>query len=164
MRNIILIGMPTSGKSTAGVILAKVLGMRFIDTDLLIQERAGKKLSEIIPERGLDGFLELERDICLTVDAENTVIATGGSVIYHPETMEHFRDIGTVVYLEITFEELTKRLGDVRQRGVVLRRGQTVEDLFRERVPLYERYADIRITEGPGGIEETVRKIAAAAE
>jgi len=159
MDNIILIGMPASGKSTVGVILAKVLGMGFIDSDLVIQARAGKRLNEIIEERGIDGFLEFEKESCLTIDAENTVIATGGSVVYHEDTMEHFRKSGKIVYLETGYGELLKRLSDVKQRGVVLREGQTVKDLFLERVPLYEKYADIRIAEGKGGIEETVRKI-----
>ena len=159
MNNIILIGMPTSGKSTVGVILAKILGMSFIDSDLVIQERAGKRLSEIISERGLQGFLEFEKESCLTIEASNTVIATGGSVVYHPETMDHFKEMGTVAYLEIAYEELMKRLRDVKQRGVVLWPDQTVEDLFNERIPLYEKYADLTITEGTGGIEETVERV-----
>lgn len=159
MNNIILIGMPASGKSTVGVILAKMLGMDFIDSDLVIQKRAGKKLKNIILERGLDGFLDFEMESCLLIDVKNTVIATGGSVVYHPATMEHFKKIGTIIYLDISYEELLKRLDDVKQRGVVLKPDQTVKDMFHERLPLYKKYADICIPEGTGGIEETVHKI-----
>lgn len=160
--NIVLIGMPASGKSTVGVVLAKILGMDFVDTDLLIQKRAGKKLDEIIEERDLDAFLDYEEGTCLEINMDNAVIATGGSVVYRPAAMEHFRRIGTVIYLAVDYEELVKRLVDVKQRGVVLRPDQSVQDLFNERQPLYEKYADIKIQESPGGIEETVSKVIGA--
>ena len=140
---IILIGMPASGKSTAGVILAKVLGLDFLDTDLLIQRRTGKRLPDLIKEYGVEGFLSIEENVCCQVLARGAVIATGGSAVYGERAMEHFRRIGTVVYLEVPFPELQRRLKDVNGRGVVMRSGQTLEDLYQERTPLYEKYADI---------------------
>ena len=157
--NIVLVGMPTSGKSTVGVILAKLLGMDFIDSDLIIQKKTGKKLSEIIEDEGLDGFIDIENKICCGIKAENTVIATGGSVIYGEEAMKHFRESGRVVYLEIDYDTLEQRLHHTKQRGVVLREGQTKKELFDERVVLYKKYADICLSEEGMGIEETVQKL-----
>ena len=159
MNNIILIGMPSSGKSTVGVILAKILGMDFVDTDLLIQKKSEKKLREIIEEDGLEGFLKIENDVCSELVTDNTVIATGGSVVYAEEAMAHFRNIGKVIYLEIDYETLEKRLHHTKQRGVVLREGQTKKELFDERVILYNKYADVCISEEGLGIEETVQKL-----
>ena len=158
-KNLILIGMPASGKSTVGVILAKVLGMDFSDTDLLIQKRAGLRLEEIIESRGLPGFLALEEDVCCGVACENTVIATGGSVVYSDKAMRHFRTLGRVVYLDVSYENLMKRLHDIKHRGVALREGQTVEELYAERAPLYRKYADLTVNEGDGGIEDTVARL-----
>ena len=120
MNNIILIGMPSCGKSTVGVLLAKNLGYRFIDTDLVIQERYGKLLHELIAARGTDGFLKLENEVCATLKAERAVISTGGSVIYGKEAMAHLKSIGTVIYLKISYQTLATRLGDYVHRGVVL--------------------------------------------
>ena len=164
LSNIILIGMPTSGKSTAGVILAKVLGMDFLDTDLLIQKRKKMKLSEIIASEGLDAFLKTEEETCLLLDANTisgSVIATGGSVIYSENAMRHLRRIGTVVYLAIDFETLQKRLHNARKRGVVLREGQTIRELYDERTPLYEMFADLIVQEADLDMEETVHAIIA---
>ena len=158
-KNLVLIGMPASGKSTVGVILAKIMGMDFIDTDLLIQKRTGRRLNEIIEERGLQGFLDLESRVCRGVSAENSVIATGGSVVYGEAAMAHLRSIGRVIYLDVSYENLMKRLHDVRQRGVVLREGQTVQELYAERAPLYQKYADLTVREADGGIEDTVAGI-----
>ena len=158
--NIILIGMPTSGKSTVGVIMAKLLGMDFIDSDLVIQKKAGKKLSQIISEEGLDGFINMEENVCCGIEAENTVIATGGSVVYGKKAMEHFQSIGKVVYLKIEYETLEKRLHHTKQRGVVLRPGQSKKELYDERTVLYEKYADIVLSEEGMGIEETVQELA----
>lgn len=160
--NIILIGMPGVGKSTAGVILAKRLGYQFIDADLLIQRQEGKLLHEIMKERGTDGFLEVENRVNSGIEAAHAVIATGGSVVYGREAMEHYRTSGTIVYLSLPFEELRKRLSDIRGRGVVLRQGQTLSDLYRERIPLYEKYADVTIREYGLTIEQTAEQIAAA--
>ena len=164
MRNIILIGMPASGKSTAGVVLAKVLGCDFIDTDLLVQNREGRRLEELIREKGIERFLDIECEVCRTLQAENTVIATGGSVIYREPAIRHLKELGAMVYLSVDFETLRNRLYNVMERGVVLRDGQTLDDLYRERTALYERYADIIVEEGSQTLEETVSAVKAALE
>ncbi len=143
MKNIILIGMPGSGKSTVGVVLAKKLGYQFIDSDLVIQERCRKLLHQLIDERGEAGFVMLENEVNASILADSAVIATGGSAVYGEEAMAHFRQIGKIVYLELAFEELEKRLGDLHERGVVLKEGMTLKELYEERIPLYEKYADI---------------------
>lgn len=140
MNNIILVGMPGAGKSTAGVILAKVLGYQFIDSDLLIQKREKKLLHEIIATKGLDAFIEIENQVNASIEADASVIATGGSVIYGKEAMEHLREIGTVIYIKLSYETLRKRLGNIKQRGVVLKKGQNLQGLYEERCPLYEKY------------------------
>lgn len=157
--NITLIGMPASGKSTVGVILAKRLGMRFVDTDLLIQEQEKRLLKEIIAQEGLEGFREIENRVNRELRVENTIIAPGGSVIYCEEAMEHFRKISLVIYLEVSYEMLENRLGDLKERGVVLADGMTLLDLYQERVPLYERYADLKITEKQEDIGPVVDEI-----
>ena len=159
MENIVLIGMPGVGKSTVGVILAKELGYRFLDTDLLIQEREGIRLKEILERDGVDGFLSIEEEICATLQAERSVIATGGSVVYGEKAMAHFQEIGTIVYLRLPYAQLEKRLGDLRNRGVVLRDGQTLQELYSERTPLYERYADITVEENGLDMEETLTAV-----
>ena len=148
--------MPGVGKSTIGVILAKVLRYQFLYADLLIQEQEGKLLKDIINEVGTEGFIQVENRVNANINCDRTIIATGGSVIYGQEAMEHLKDIGTVVYLEVPFSVLEKRLSDIKGRGVVLKDGQTLYDLFLERTPLYEKYADIRISEEGLGVEETV--------
>lgn len=139
--NIILIGMPGAGKSTVGVVLAKRLGYRFVDSDLVIQEKYGKLLHELIEENGVEGFWKIENDVNASLETHRSVIATGGSVIYGEGAMEHLRRIGTVVYLKLPCEEIAERLGDLNARGVTLMPGQTLSDLYEERVPLYEKYA-----------------------
>lgn len=141
--NIVLIGMPGCGKSSLGVVLAKALGYRFIDSDLLIQEREKRLLSEIIEQDGLDGFKKIEEQVNASIAVSKTVIATGGSVVYGPEAMKHLEEIADIVYLKLPLEEIDSRLGDLNQRGVAVKPGQTLEDLYEERVPLYEKYADI---------------------
>jgi shikimate kinase len=157
--NIILIGMPASGKSTVGVILAKLLGFDFIDTDLLIQREEHQRLSEIIATRGLPAFLAAEEAVCLSLQASHSVIATGGSVVYSEAAMIHLKSMGTVVYLVVDYQTLEGRLHDIQGRGVVLQPGQTLAELYAERVPLYQRYADIAVEEGQGKLEETVRAV-----
>ena len=157
--NIVLIGMPGVGKSTVGVILAKVLGYKFLDADLVIQEQEGKLLREIIEEVGTDGFIEVENRVNAGLLCSKTIIATGGSVIYGKEAMEHLKEIGTVVYLEVSFSTLEKRLSDIKGRGVVLKEGQTLYDLYKERTPLYEKYADVRVLEEGLNVEETVEQL-----
>lgn len=158
--NVVLIGMPGVGKSTAGVILAKILGYEFVDSDLIIQKKTGKLLKDIIAEESIDGFLKIENEIDASIEAERSVIATGGSVIYGHEAMEHLKAIGTVVYLKVPFFIIERRLRDIRGRGVTLRDGQTLKDLYYERTPLYEKYADIIVNERGLSIEETVSCIA----
>ncbi|SCP99394.1 shikimate kinase [Anaerobium acetethylicum] len=159
MHNIVLIGMPGVGKSTVGVILAKILGYQFVDADILIQEQEGRLLSEIISEEGVDGFVAIENRVNGSIEADRTVIATGGSVVYGKEAMEHLGRIGTVVYLKLSYEELAKRLSNIKGRGVVLREDQTLMDLYEERTPLYEKYADIVVDEEGLGVEETIEGI-----
>lgn len=143
MRNVVLVGMPGAGKSTVGVVLAKVLGYEFIDSDIVIQKREKRLLSEIIKQQGLEGFIAIEGDVNEHISVENTVIATGGSAIYSERAMEHFRQTSQIVYIKLSYDTLVTRLGDLRKRGVVLRKGQTLKDLYEERHPLYEKYADI---------------------
>lgn len=154
--NIVLIGMPGVGKSTVGVILAKILGYQFIDSDLVIQKEEGKLLKDIIAEVGSEGFIEVENRVNAAICTEHSVIATGGSVVYGRQAMEHLKAIGTVVYLSLPYEEVEKRLDDIKGRGVVLREGQTLKDLYEERTPLYEKYADVEIDETGLNAEETI--------
>ena len=159
MNNIVLIGMPGVGKSTVGVILAKMIGYQFIDADLLIQKQEGKLLHEIIAEKGTDGFIEIEERVNASIEASHTIIATGGSVVYGKKAMEHLSRIGTVVYLKVPYDTLEKRLEDIKGRGVVLKEGQTLRTLYDERTPLYEKYADIEISEDDLNVEQTVEKL-----
>lgn len=147
MQNIVLIGMPSSGKSTLGVLLAKQLGYEFIDTDLLIQKAEGKLLHRIIEERGIDGFLALENRINSSVSATRCVISTGGSAIYGKEAMEHLSCGGCIVYLKIDYPTLVSRLGDYSHRGVILPKGQSLWEMYEERSRLYERYANVVVEE-----------------
>ena len=126
MENIVLIGMPGVGKSTVGVILAKELGYQFIDADLLIQKQEKRLLREIIAQEGVDGFIQIENQVNASIETTRTVIATGGSVVYGREAMEHLKKISTVVYLKLSYQALKKRLGNLKNRGVVLREGQTL--------------------------------------
>lgn len=159
MKNIVLIGMPGVGKSTIGVILAKELGYQFVDADLLIQKQEKRLLKEIISEEGIEGFIAIENQVNASIEANRTVIATGGSVVYGREAMEHLGEIATVIYLKLSYKALRKRLGNLKNRGVVLRDGQTLKDLYEERVVLYEKYADITIDEENKNLEETLQSI-----
>ena len=157
--NIVLIGMPGAGKSSIGVVLAKAIGYEFVDTDLLIQAREGCLLSEIIEKEGRERFVEIENEVNAGLDVKRCVIAPGGSVIYGIEAMKHFQEIGTIVYLKLSYEDLAKRLENLKGRGVVLKEGQTLKDLYEERTSLYEKYADLTISEKNRGIEETLQAI-----
>lgn len=160
MKNIILIGMPGAGKSTVGVVLAKKLGYQFLDSDLVIQEKCKKLLFQLIEERGEAGFLMLENEINASLRASGAVIATGGSAVYGREAMAHFRETGRIVYLQLPYEELKERLGDLHERGVVIKEGSTLLDLYRERTVLYEKYADIIIHCSGRNIRSVVEEIA----
>ena len=158
-QNIVLIGMPGVGKSTLGVVLAKELGFEFVDADLLIQKREKRLLKEIIAQDGVDGFLKVEEEVNAEIEAERTVIATGGSVVYSQKAMEHLKSIGKVVYLKLNFDDLNNRLGNLKGRGVVLKDGQTLKSLYEERTPLYEKYADITVSEDGLNLEETLSNV-----
>lgn len=161
MKNIVLIGMPGAGKSTVGVVLAKVLGYHFIDSDLLIQEQENCLLKDIIERDGLEGLIAVEELVNSKIQTENSVIATGGSVIYGAKAMEHLQEIGVVVYISLSYETIRNRLGNIKQRGVVFREGQTLKSLYEERCPLYEKYAEIIIDAENLSLEEVMEKIAA---
>jgi shikimate kinase len=164
MKNIVLVGMPSAGKSTIGIILAKVLGYQFLDSDLLIQEQEKELLKDIIDKRGIDGFLAIENQINREIDTDHTVIATGGSVIYGVEAMEHLQETGVIVYIKLTLQTISERLGNIKQRGVVLRKGQTLKMLYEERCPLYEKYAHITVDGENLNTEELMENIKDALE
>lgn len=161
-KNVILIGMPGAGKSTVGVVLAKRLGYAFMDSDLLIQSQTGRLLHELIDAKGVEGFWELEEEINASIVTESSVIATGGSVIYGSRAMEHFHEIGTVVYLKLSLAAIAERLGDLNERGVTLREGQTLEELYQERIPLYEKCADLTVDCEKLQIREVVEALCSA--
>ena len=163
-KNVVLIGMPGAGKSTIGVILAKVLGKDFIDADLVIQKKEGRLLREIIEQEGPDGFLAVEERVNAGICPDAAVIATGGSVVYGQRAMAHLGRIGAIVYLKLSYPAVESRLRDIRGRGVVLRDGQTLLDLYQERAVLYERYADVTVEEDGLGVEETLEKTLQALE
>lgn len=157
--NVILIGMPGAGKSTVGVVLAKRLGYAFVDSDLVIQSREGRLLHEIISEQGVESFWAVEENVNISIDAHRTVIATGGSAVYGSKAMEHFKQIGVVVYLKLSCNAIAERLGDLNERGVTLKEGQELNDLYAERVPLYEKYADYIVNCEEISIREIVEQI-----
>lgn len=145
MKNIILIGMPGAGKSTVGVLLAKSLLMEFQDTDLVIQQQCSKSLCDIMQGVGVEAFVQKENEIISACSFENCVVATGGSAVYGKEAMENLKKNGVVVYLSLPVEELEKRIKNIKTRGVAMKKGTTLYDLFEERKPLYEKYADITV-------------------
>lgn len=159
--NIVLIGMPGAGKSTLGVVLAKVLGYDFLDCDLLIQAEENATLQQLIDARGVDGFLDAENRILSGVECERTVVSTGGSAVYSEQAMHHLSEIGRIVYLWVPLEELDRRLGDLNERGVVLRDGigTDLSKLYQERAPLYERYADITVDVDGLTVSEAVKTL-----
>lgn len=159
MNNVILIGMPGSGKSTVGVLLAKMAGLDFIDSDLLIQKAVGKRLFEIIEEKGNDEFLKIENRINSEINVHNSVIATGGSAVYCKEAMEHLKTLGRVVYIKVPLDEIKRRIEDFSTRGIVIKNGNSIEDLFAERVPLYEKYADITVECDNADIKENAERL-----
>ena len=144
-KNIVLIGMPGAGKSTAGVLLAKTLGMTFFDTDLLIQKKEGRFLQDIINSEGLDKFMAIEERAVLELSTEGSVIATGGSVVYSSEAIAHLKENSVIVYLKHGLYKIEQRIGNAETRGLAMKPGQSLSDLFKERTPLYERYADVTV-------------------
>lgn len=160
MKNIVLIGMPGAGKSTIGVLLAKSLLCDFCDTDLIIQKQTGKSLCQIIEEKGNDGFLKIENDIIFAQSFTNCVIATGGSAVYGSDAMKKLKESSVFVFLHVDTKELKKRLSNIKTRGVAMEKTMTIEDLYRERLPLYQKYADISIDCTGKTAEECVGEIA----
>lgn len=160
MENVILIGMPGCGKSTVGVVLAKSLGFGFIDTDLIICEKAGQKLQSLIDEQGIKRFLEIEEQVGTELNCKNTVVATGGSMVMNPKAMENLKKLGTVVYIDVPLYVLKRRINNMKTRGIVFEKGETLEDIFNKRTPLYKKYADITVTVAKNGsLENTAAKI-----
>ena len=159
MRNLVLIGMPGAGKSTIGVLLAKALRMQFLDTDIAIQEREKSTLKEIIDSSGIQGFLACEEDVVCSLTVKGHVLATGGSVVYSKKAMRHLKDNGFLIFLKLDFSEIERRVRNIRGRGVVLRPGQTLHDLYEEREPLYEQYADHVLDCNGMDMESTVETI-----
>ena len=156
MQNIILIGMPGSGKSTVGVLLAKALGLDFIDTDLTLQQREGALLQDIINDRGTEVFLDLEQAAICSVQCKNSVISPGGSCVCRERSMAHLKELGRIVYLRLPLEELEARLNNISTRGIAMEPGQTLRDLYDYRTPLYERWADVVVDSAGQSLEETV--------
>ena len=159
MKNIVFIGMPASGKSTVGVVVAKRLGYKFVDTDLVIQEVEKRLLKEIIAEEGNEGFLRIEDRVNAEIQEERAVISPGGSVVYCENAMRHYKETGAIVYLHTSYETINNRLHNAKNRGVVLKDGQTLKDLYEERTALFERYADLTISEEGRDLEETIEEV-----
>lgn len=162
--NIILIGMPGAGKSTVGVILAKALGMDFLDSDLCICKKTGKTLQQILDSEGLDAFLRIEEDVACSLAPENTVIATGGSVPMSEKAMKHMRALGTIVYLQVELSELSRRLSNIKTRGIAFGPGENLQTLYEKRTPVYEAWADKTVAADPrnNNIEHMVEAVISA--
>lgn len=157
--NIVLIGMPGCGKSTVGVVLAKSLGMEFLDVDLEIIHRTGRKLQDILDSQGTEAFLDIEADTVCTLRCENTVIATGGSAVLRPRAAEKLKELGTVVYLSLPYEEIVRRIPDLARRGIAFGPGESLKTVYQFRTPIYEALADVTVFPAGGQIPDTVDKI-----
>ena len=151
-KNIVLIGMPGSGKSTIGVLLAKAINYQFIDGDLLIQRQEKKTLVDIINEKGIDAFLAIENQVLREINTEASVIATGGSAVYYPKAMEHLKKLGRIVYIQVSVETILQRLNNITTRGVAMSKDQGIRELYEERKPLYETYAEVTVGSGSGSM------------
>lgn len=156
--NIILIGMPGCGKSTIGVVLAKMLGMDFLDSDVFIQNNEKRKLQEIIDSEGNERFLEIEKENILKIDVDNTVIATGGSIVLKDEAMKHLKKNGKCLFIDVSYHILKKRIFNLDTRGIAMKQGQTIKDVYNERLPFYKKYADATIKSGNENRNETIKK------
>ncbi len=159
MSNIVLIGMPGCGKSTVGVILAKTLGIGFVDTDLIIQQRERRLLQEIIDNDGIEKFLDCEAEAVLSMNYDNSVVATGGSVVFREESMKHLKENGKIFFLNVSLPEIKSRLDNINTRGVAADKSQTIDDIFKQRYPFYEKHADYILDLNNSDVEETVEKI-----
>ena len=159
MKNVILVGMPACGKSTIGVVLAKTMNKGFVDTDILIQQAESRTLQEIIDQEGNDYFHHVEERVLLDFDGEDSVVATGGSAIYFDRAMDKFKEKGVVVYIKVTLDTILERLNNIRSRGVTLEKGQTIADLYEQRIPLYQKHADVVIEADGLSVEEVVEKM-----
>lgn len=151
--------MPGCGKSTVGVVLAKALGSRFVDTDLIICEEQGKKLQQILDEQGIEAFLKIEAKTGETLSCTNTVVATGGSMVMNADAMRHLKDIGQIVYIQVPLRQLKRRIKNMKTRGIVFGKNETLEDIYRIRTPLYKKYADITVNIEKQELEDTVHTI-----
>ncbi len=158
-KNIVLIGMSGAGKSTLGVLLAKALGMNFVDTDIVIQQQEGRLLQEIIDSDGIDTFMEVEERIVSGLQLENSIISTGGSVIYSDKAMKVLRQSGRIIYLHVPYEEIERRLTNITTRGIVKKSGNSLKDVFGERIPLYMKYCDVTLDCTSKNIEHCVSEI-----
>lgn len=159
MSNIVLIGMPGCGKSTVGVILAKTLGIGFVDTDLIIQQREKRLLQDIIDKEGIDKFLDCEADAVMSVDCDNSVIATGGSVVFRDNSIKHLKKNGKIFFLDVSLDEIKSRLDNISTRGVAAEKSQSIDEIFDQRFPLYEKYADYILKLNNSNVENTVEQI-----
>ncbi|QUI21168.1 shikimate kinase [Vallitalea pronyensis] len=159
MKNIVLIGMPGAGKSTIGVVLAKTLGMDFIDSDLIIQHRENRLLQDLIDEVGMDKFLDIERKSIKSIQNEGAVIATGGSVVFREDAMAHLKQNGIMVYLHVPYEEIKRRVQNITTRGIAKKKGYSLRDVFEERSPLYEKYHDVKVNWQEQSVEEIIDAI-----
>ena len=159
MKNVILIGMPGSGKTTIGTQLSETIGYGYVDSDSVIVAREGKRLNEIIAQQGTEAFLNIEAKVNSELSADRCVIATGGSVIYREKTMQKLQTMGTVVYLKLSCEEIESRLGDLVKRGVAIKEGYTLKDLYEERAPLYTKYTHLTVELDGKNIDEAVQMV-----